>query len=61
MRIEDEILEDCIKAEAHKTSKIIPIAVNVFRKRIDSIIDKLDSHEIKLKSATLKQVKELLK
>ena len=36
MSLSEEILEECMKAEAHKPSQIIPIAISVFEKRIDS-------------------------
>ena len=41
----------------HMTDEI----VQIIEKRIDSIIDRLDSHDDKIKISTLKQVKELLK
>lgn len=37
-KLEDKILEECVKAEAGKPSQIIPIAIKVFEKLIDKKI-----------------------
>ena len=44
MSLREEILEECVKAEAHKPSQIIPIAIRVFEKRIDSKIEEHNAY-----------------
>ena len=62
--LREEILEECVKAEAHKPSQIIPIAISVFEKRIDSLYPKFDGVEVNFNygyTVALDKVKEMLK
>jgi hypothetical protein len=63
--LSDEILEECIKAEAHKPSQIIPIAIRVFEKRIDLLDTNPNSyyewHCENARDYFKNEVKELLK